>query len=254
VSKLFSEADSIGMNERETLDIYRAMGGDTGSMDTDDLVGKKVSPVPLSCHPTFLHPTFLHITFLHSTFLHLTFLHLTFLHLPPLHLPPPHIPPPFSTPPIFQVKNVPNIALVTKVLAYVLDHAPKTGGRRLSRIAYHCLPFHIIAERTPDSGKLFASAGPALAHGSIVGTTRACDITPAEVTEDHLIWMAPKNFEPVPGQKLTLSPTNPNPIWTMETSESQYQFTLVPLMVCAHIKKTVGLGDTVSATGLAYSF
>ena len=64
---------AIGMNERETLDIYRAMGGDINSIDTDDLVGKKV-------------------------------------------------------------KNVPNIALVTKVLTYVLDHAPK-GDRRLSRIA-----------------------------------------------------------------------------------------------------------------------
>jgi uncharacterized protein with PQ loop repeat len=42
VAKLFSESDSIGMNERETLDIFRAMGGDIGSMDTDDLVGKKV--------------------------------------------------------------------------------------------------------------------------------------------------------------------------------------------------------------------
>ena len=36
--------------------------------------------------------------------------------------------------------------------------------------------------------------------------------------------------------------------------DGEYRFTLVPLMVCANIKKTVGLGDTVSATGLTYSF
>jgi ADP-dependent phosphofructokinase/glucokinase len=74
------------------------------------------------------------------------------------------------------------------------------------------------------------------------------------VTEEHLIWMAPKHFEPVKGQRLELSPNNPNPIWTVETDDSTYKFTLVPLMVCSQIKKTVGLGDTVSATGLAYSF
>ena len=46
------------------------------------------------------------------------------------------------------VKNVPNVQMVTTALKHVLDKAPK-GARRLSRIAYHCLPFHIVAGTGP---------------------------------------------------------------------------------------------------------
>merc|ERR1711865_989527 len=134
----------------------------------------------------------------------------------------------------------------------------ETGSRTLSRIHFHCLAYHIAIERLPHARRVWKSAGPALARGSVVATTQACNKSTSEFQDGDIELLAPSRFVALPGKKEQgFSAKSPVARWTYSASDTPFdfdlEFTMVPVLVCVVPKQTVGLGDAISATGLAYS-
>ena len=75
------------------------------------------------------------------------------------------------------------------------------------------------------------------------------------LSSDDIDLIAPTQFVPVEGippQRIT--PEKPVCTWEIrDGGEWFYRFTFSPVLVCKKPKKTVGLGDSISATALAYS-
>ena len=78
------------------------------------------------------------------------------------------------------VKNVPVIAQVAHALHYLLcDATADSSSPVLSRIHFHCLAYHCIAERLPASHTYFRDATASVARGALTATLVASDNTAA---------------------------------------------------------------------------
>lgn len=124
------------------------------------------------------------------------------------------------------------------------------GQRRLSRIHFHSLGFHVIAVR--EGSKLWSEqkARTAVAAASLATTRQACDselIDPSKV--DVLL---PSTFL-VTAQQGGVQRVKAGSGVSSWTHKS-VQFFLAPVLVCRRPLKTVGLGDIISATGLLYNY
>lgn len=152
---------------------------------------------------------------------------------------------------------MPAPAAVAEAVRFVFSSIP-ARSRVLSRIHFHCLAYHIAVERIPQARGVWLPAGPALARGSVVATTQACDKPVADFQDGDVELLAPTRFVARVGSpELIISSKSPIPSWNYPAAEAPFdfelQFTLVPVLVCVEPKQTVGLGDAISATGLAYS-
>jgi ADP-dependent glucokinase len=129
------------------------------------------------------------------------------------------------------------VSAAEAVLLHVL--ASPAAGTRLARIHLHSLPFHLLALRRGPEGSRQWEASRALgavAAASLAGTLHACEGQ-----------LGPDAAAVLPGV-----PTHPRS-YTAQ-GNSAVQFFYAPVLVCHKPKRTVGLGDIISATGLAYHF
>ena len=145
------------------------------------------------------------------------------------------------------------VGVMSDILFWSLDTFGKDSSlhteSRLSRIHFHSLTYHIIA--VVKNYWLHGSA--AAAAGSSAATRQACDQEDIRVDEVEL--RTPKdfarsvNFRPLRRNLIKHDEGNPVSFWSREKIE----FYFSAVLVCKRPKRTVGLGDCISATGLQYS-
>lgn len=123
------------------------------------------------------------------------------------------------------------------------------ASSRLTRIHFHCLTYHIIAV-VPNT---WLNSNVAVAAGSRAASRQACDSENLSSTEVEL--RTPKKFArsikfwELRRNLLKRDEANPATSWKYEN----VHFHFSAVLVCKEPKRTVGLGDCISATGLQYS-
>jgi len=144
------------------------------------------------------------------------------------------------------------------LMADILDWALNTFGRntryggassRLTRIHFHCLIYHIICTHSEVWGNNLA----ATAAGSRSASRQACD--KEEVTTSELELRTPEYFaRSVQNwylRRVLVKRDEANPV--IQWKHNQLEFSFTAVLVCKKPKRTVGLGDCISATGLQHS-
>ena len=159
-------------------------------------------------------------------------------------------------------------------LAAALFEAP--AGRRLSRMHFHALPFHVIGYREPaGGGTCYWRGGTApVAAGSVAATEGACQLPVGRLTRaadayrevvaaslSVLVASAVETGDPGPhsnassSPKQCLSSTAPTLAWNWRSAAAadapSITFALAAVCVSAAPACTVGLGDAISAAALA---
>ena len=167
--------------------------------------------------------------------------------------------------------HVPTPSSVAVAIRFVLAKYPT-----LSRVHFHSLGFHLLVERHPsaaavDAGtglRTWGSATAAAAAASITATHKACEATEPELHGNDLDLLLPTrvdvadpaaaaadNADATPDTVRVLTVEEPvlRWQWPVDTSANAdtLKFVLAPVLVCKEPKQTVGLGDAISATGLA---
>mmetsp|Transcript_1236 Transcript_1236/g.4434 ORF Transcript_1236/g.4434 Transcript_1236/m.4434 type:complete len:489 (-) Transcript_1236:121-1587(-) len=141
--------------------------------------------------------------------------------------------------------TVPTIHCATHAIEHVLG-LPMAAG--VSRLHLHYLTFHLIAQRTGDDVRApwsRAAAEQAVAAGALATTAIACgdengNVNPADVrVQPYGISSATD----VAADSLFMRFSSP---------VSGLEFRVAPVLVCKAPARTVGLGDSISSTGLAY--
>jgi len=165
-------------------------------------------------------------------------------------------------------------AAVAHLLRHIFNHP---ASANLTRLHFHSLAWHILAYR--DDGMRRWHAHPrAVAAGAVAGSLDACQVSQSTVRADQVVLLQSLSFpvtDPtaaasahLPGganntfrlQQFNLSSLYPTATWlwapVAATSSPagaapSLQFSLAPVPVCAAPVSTVGLGDAISASGLA---
>mmetsp|Transcript_9104 Transcript_9104/g.16676 ORF Transcript_9104/g.16676 Transcript_9104/m.16676 type:complete len:511 (+) Transcript_9104:245-1777(+) len=136
--------------------------------------------------------------------------------------------------------------LVGETIYWLLKtFAGQDNESRLSRVHFHSLTFHIIAH-TANS---WTNTKKATVAGSWACTRRACGGSNKTVTVQEVSRMLPSSFSISSSTQMELKSSTPAVGWT----RANIDFFLAPVYVCHNPGSTVGLGDTISATGLFYS-
>ena len=129
----------------------------------------------------------------------------------------------------------PELATVEQALKDVFEYVHRQpGARKLERIHFHYLKYHLIAQ-TEDSSWLSPRAG--VVAGSLEATLQAC----GRNNSQYLEWEHMEVLYPVD------NPKEPYRHWRADG----IHFHLAPLVACKYPVGTVGLGDTISASGLS---
>ena len=133
----------------------------------------------------------------------------------------------------------PSTLQVQEALECIFKLPSTNRARRLDRIHFHSLKFHIIAIR---KNGLWANPSSGLIHGSIAASTNACGVS-------SFSKLNPNNFDlllpPSDMSSFEYSPTH-----VITAGDIEYHST--PVLVCKHPVRTVGLGDAISAAGLLH--
>lgn len=111
----------------------------------------------------------------------------------------------------------------------------KHNARRLSRIHFHYLHYHIVAVRDGE----WEGGREAVAAGSLAVTNAACAFGDAGAFDADKVLLRESNEPSVDSIRTEL-----------ETGGAVWMHT-APVLVCRQPRHTVGLGDVVSATALA---
>jgi ADP-dependent glucokinase len=150
----------------------------------------------------------------------------------------------------------PSVETVAVALKHVFNSLGARGPLSLTRIHFHYLRYHIVAERKCGTGG--ASTGPSVcnewgsgnlsvAAGSLAATQQACRQR-AVVLSDVKLALDPVTFE-AGGRTVHVNPADAVTQW----EDGDVVFYLSPVLVCRNPTQTVGLGDTISSTGLVYA-
>jgi ADP-dependent glucokinase len=163
--------------------------------------------------------------------------------------------------------KVPNVDAVVEALEFLLNKADEwtsaatSGGghnvRKISRIHFHALSYHIIADRQVKGRELWATdLSQGAAAGSVIATLNACGKHPSYKTQHSLSFLFP-NYPAEDELDLLYTDTCQDRdgvdqgvcVWT----HNGITFSLAPVLVAKHPVNTVGLGDSISSSGLLYS-
>lgn len=125
---------------------------------------------------------------------------------------------------------------------------------RLTRIHFHTLSFHILIQPKEERAGIKWKNGLAAASaGSKAASLQACDRDSITLSDFEL--QIPMSFplshndEALHKSVVEYNPDNGYVAWLRESTD----YFMVPVYVCRKPAKTVGLGDTISATGLLKS-
>lgn len=122
---------------------------------------------------------------------------------------------------------------IKKMFLFVQKNSSPDLSRTLSRIHFHCLAYHVIAQK---SSSKWNNTLQAVVAGSIAASSQACNLQDVDL---QIL-----QFLDVKG--LSFDPNNPVTTW----QEDDLTFYISPVLVCNRPQKTVGLGDSISAVGL----
>jgi len=115
---------------------------------------------------------------------------------------------------------------------------------RLTRVHFHSLTYHIVGT-LPAA---WHNSESAVAAGTRMAGRQACDTKSLSPFDIEL--RIPMSFKLHSGsEEQSFDERNPVISWDREG----FHFVLSPVLVCISPSKTVGLGDSISATGLMYS-
>jgi ADP-dependent glucokinase len=149
---------------------------------------------------------------------------------------------------LYESSSLPPVHKVIDIMSWIMTtfaHHPQTRPRsRLTRLHFHTLSYHIIAV-LPSTWENLSSA---VAAGTKQAGRLACnsqDLDPAKMVLK--MPLAFKLFSDDPER--SFDPMNP----VSSFNHNGIDFALSPVLVCKEPIKTVGLGDSISATGLLYS-
>eukprot|EP00794_Sanderia_malayensis_P018131 gene18131-19941_t len=148
----------------------------------------------------------------------------------------------------------PEIAVMADILFWTIvkfgRHSEDYPSSRLSRIHFHSLTYHIIAVRPTNWRQNVAAA----AAGSSAATRQACDHEHG-INLEEVELRTPKYFarsvNSMPLRRNLVKHDQANPVTSWSRDDVEFHFSAV--LVCKNPKRTVGLGDCISATGLQYS-
>ena len=125
---------------------------------------------------------------------------------------------------------------------------------RLTRIHFHTLSFHILVQPKEERAGIKWKNGLAAATaGSKAASLQACET--ASVIPSKFELQIPASFplshndEALRKSVIEYNPENGYVAWLRDSTD----YFMVPVHVCRKPLKTVGLGDTISATGLLKS-
>jgi len=139
----------------------------------------------------------------------------------------------------------PKVTTVVSSLQYIISQTVpyEKNTRQLSRIHFHCLPFHLIVQRT-ESG--WTNPAPGVASGSLACSQQACNLNDLEI----LLQLGTIDIPKMNGGTIQINPHNKNAVsqWT----DDKWEYSLAPVLVCKKPGKTVGLGDAISSVALLY--
>jgi ADP-dependent glucokinase len=162
------------------------------------------------------------------------------------------------------------IVSVAGLLRFVLESHP-----HLSRAHFHSLAVHVIAHAQPARGAAGAAEAPAslwreaagaVAAGAAAATTEACGASAETLAADpgSLFTVSPALVNVADPRRGTgkqttqsLSPSHPVAAWEWAAESGDgagarnVSFALAPVAACRSPASTVGLGDAISAAGLA---
>lgn len=145
------------------------------------------------------------------------------------------------------------IAVMSDILYWALDTLGKNSKEnphsRLTRIHFHSLTYHIIAAMP----QYWSQSEAAAAAGSSAVTRQACNHEDIRVEEVEL--RTPKYFARSVNnwtlRRNLVKHDNANPTTSWSRDNIDFHFSAV--LVCKKPKRTVGLGDCISGTGLQFS-
>ena len=172
---------------------------------------------------------------------------------------------------------VPKVASVSHALRFIFREFPT-----LTRLHFHALPYHILAHKVKGDGSHAPwSSNPsgAAAAGAMACALQACDILdspPSTLTlaanASLFTTLCPSKLGVGDGElgsgvtavrRLTLDSPTATWVWGLEEGkgvreggngggdEYNIHFAVAPVPICSNPTRTVGLGDTVSASALA---
>ncbi len=137
----------------------------------------------------------------------------------------------------------PAVGEAADLLVWLLSSFEAT---RLSRVHFHSLTFHLLATRP----QRWANSAAAVAAGARTASARACGVASPESTLSEL--RLPRLFR-LSGVEdeapTTFVPAQGVLAWRKQGIE----IVMAPVLVCRRPLQTVGLGDSVSASGLVFS-
>jgi ADP-dependent glucokinase len=159
-----------------------------------------------------------------------------------------------------ELKGQPELYKIVDILEWALNSlASDTSKNKLTRIHFHCLMFHIIAEQESSNWSNTASA---LLAGSKIAAKQACgfdygDETKNDLLENLLQFQVAHSidnnnnvvFEIEKDKFLKFNSSNP----VIEFKRGITRFYFTPVLVCKKPLKTVGLGDAISSNALFYN-
>lgn len=145
------------------------------------------------------------------------------------------------------IQGQPEIHKISDIILWVLrtyGHSKENPSYKLTRVHFHCLTYHIIGIY-PSA---WSNNPSAVGAGTRVAGIQACDV---ESPDPDLVTLKfPEKFKLFSGDKeRSLNESKPIITWKKEG----FHFALSPVLVCKQPLKTVGLGDSISATGLMFS-
>uniref|UniRef100_A0A6B2L6Q5 ADP-dependent glucokinase n=1 Tax=Arcella intermedia TaxID=1963864 RepID=A0A6B2L6Q5_9EUKA len=128
----------------------------------------------------------------------------------------------------------PKVQTISNAIAFIFNKI-KPATREFSRIHFHYLKYHIVAQR---KGSRWVPGKKSVVIGSMIASIQSCVFSDIQKLDELF-------FVPFSSETSTLEAVR---FW----EEQGIEFYLSPVLVCKSPKKTVGLGDAISATGLLY--
>jgi len=152
--------------------------------------------------------------------------------------------------------QIPDVVVCASALEAILRKMNESPRKRnLSRIHFHNFAFHIMVQMEGTGGNLlnwaeWEDARSALAAGSVEASERACNST--SLGNDQISLHLNPVLKISKEKTLHINANKPIVEWVHHGENGNTHFYVAPVLACNKVVQTVGLGDSISSSGLAY--
>lgn len=161
-----------------------------------------------------------------------------------------------------EISGQPELAKIVEILEWTLNRfglSSENKQSKLTRIHFHCLMYHIIAE---VDANIWSNTVSSLISGSKIAAKQACgfdfndqegDEALASLVEFRISHEKDEkeNILFSMGQESSFKFNTSNPVIQFKRGSIKFYFT--PTLVCKKPLKTVGLGDAISSNGFLFA-